>query len=192
MDLEAAVQTMLNGRIVRVAHAVEFQFDSPVYLWNGFRNVTTPDGKTWTAIGGLGSIDGMDEDDSNMQSTELRLTLSGADPSLLQTAVSEDREGYVGKLVFVWLIFFDSEWQPIGNPVARKAGIIDGIEVSRHSSDEGPATRTLSVTAQNIFYGRSVPPAAFYTNRDQQIRSPGDRGLQFVSDSQETVIPIPW
>lgn len=191
-EFAAAIDNLLNKRIVRCAHMVELQLSSPFYLWNGFRNVTTSDGKTWNGIGGLGSIEGMEEDDSNMQSTEVRLMLSGVDANFLQMAISEDRELYVGKLLIIWLTFFDEDWQPIEAPVARKAGIIDGITVSRSSTDEGPSRRTLAMVAQNLFYGRSTPPAAFYSPRDQDIRSPGDLGLNFVSDSMETVIPIPW
>jgi len=191
-DFPAAIQNMLNGRTVRVAHMVELLLDSPKRMWNGFRDVTTSDGKTWNGLGGLGSITGLEEDDTNMQSTELRLTVSGVDAALLQTAIAEDRALYIGKLIIIWLVFFDEEWQPIETPIARKAAIIDGVDVSRHSSDEGPSVRSLSMVAQNLFYGRSLPPAAFYSNRDQQIRSPGDRGFEFVSDSIETVIPVPW
>lgn len=191
MELIETEQTLLNGRMVRVGHLVELRLGSPAYYWDGFRNITAG-GKRWIAVGRLGAIEGLEEEDDNLQSTELRVTLSGVDSTVLQTAISEDRALYVGKLMIVWLLFFDKEWQPLDTPKARKAGIIDGIEVTRQSAEDGTTVRRLALVAQNIFYGRSTPPASFYSNRDQQFRFPGDRGLDQVSDVQERVVPVPW
>lgn len=191
-DFSQTIHDILDGRVVRVGHLVEFWFGSPQRLWNGFRNIKTSDDKVWYGIGGLGSISGLEDEHDNLQSTEMRLVVSGVDSALLQTAISEDRSLYVGKLVIVYLLFFNKDWQPLDLPVARKAGIIDGIDVSHVGNEDGTRTRTIGVTAQNIFFGRSVPPAAYYSNRDQQFRKPGDRGLEFISDSMDTVIQIPW
>lgn len=190
-DLSNAINNMLNGRIVRVGHLVEFQFSQPKYVWNGDRQLEAG-GKTWEAFRRLGSIEGLEEEADNLQSTELKFVLSGVDSALLRTAVSEDRSTYVGKLVIVWLCFFDEEWQVIEDPIAFKAGIMDRVEVSLSTDDNGVSTRRVSLTAQNIFYGRSIPPYAYYTARDQQLRHPGDRGLEFVNELIEKVIPVPW
>lgn len=191
-DLSASIQEMLNGRLVRVGHLCEFRVDDPKYLWDGHRTLDTLDGKTWEAARQLGSIDGLEEEDDNLQSSEMKFTLSGVDAELLQSAVAVDRSLYIGRLAFVWLQFFDADWQPLDNPVAYKCRIIDGIEVSHSVSDDGPEERSLSLTAQNMFYGRSTPPASNYSPRDQQFRSPGDRGLEFVSDVVKQQIHVPW
>jgi hypothetical protein len=181
---------MLNGRRVRAAYLVELQFDQPRYLWNGFRTLEAG-GRQWFGLRKLGSIEGLDEQEDGLQSTELRLAISGGDAAFLQLAISEERSTYVGKLVIVWIVFFDEDWQVIDEPFAFKAGIIDGIEVSRRQ-DGDRAIRTLSVTAQNIFYGRSTPPASNFSDLDQKYRYPGDRGLEQASDAVETVIQVPW
>ncbi len=186
-----AIQTILNGRMVRVGHSVEFQFDSPQYLWNGARQITTSDGKIWTAARHLCSIDGLDEEDDNLQASEITMTISGVDDSLLQTAVAEDRATYIGSLILTKLQFFDEDWQLQDDPFARNASIIDGIEISWATNDDGTARRVLSVKASNIFYGRSTPPASNYSDRDQQFRSPGDRGMQFTGNADEE-IEVPW
>ena len=190
--LSTAIQNMLNGRIVRVGHLVEFQFDSPKYLWNGSRTIITSDGKVWVGLGQLGSIDGLEEEDDNLQASDVRFSLSGVDDALLQAAVAEDRSTYVGRLVLTKLHFFDEDWQLLDDPIARNASILEGIEVSWSANDDGTHTRVLTATATNIFYGRSVPPAGNYSNRDQQFRSPGDRGLEGVGAAAETIIPVPW
>jgi len=195
-DLAAAIQEMFNGRIVRVGHLVEFQFDetsdmAPLYLWNGSRTIEV-DGNDYVGLRELGSIDGLEEEDDNLQASEVQFSLSGVDDAILQTAVAADRGLYVGRLVFTKLQFFDADWQLLGDPIARNASIIDGIEVSWASNDDGTQTRVLTATATNIFYGRSTPPAGNYTSSDQQFRSPGDRGFEFISSLTRSVIRVPW
>lgn len=195
-DLSAAIQEMLNGRIVRVGHLVELQFDTtsniaPVYLWNGSRTINVG-GNDYVGRRELLSIDGLEEEGDNLQASELRISVSGVEPGLLQAAVSEDRGSYVGRPALVKLHFFDQDWQLLGDPIARNASIIDGIEIDWSANDDGSQTRPLTVTAQNMFYGRSVPPAGNYSNRDQQFRSPGDRGFEFVGNVPGRVTQVPW
>lgn len=194
MSLSSTIQTLLEGRTVRCAHLVEFCFAGQARrLWNGNYKITAG-GHDWFGIRKLGSIEGLD-DDGALQSSELKFTVSGVDTRLLAMAVSENRAGYIGEIAKVWLCFFDEDWQVIqddGNPVARAAGIIDGVEVSRQPMEGGGTQRIITLTAQNIFYARNIPPASFFTNRDQDIRFPGDRGLSYVGDLVETNIPFPW
>jgi len=195
-DLSAAIQEMLNGRLVRVGHLVELQFETtsniaPVYLWNGLRTINVG-GNDYVGLRELGSIDGLEEEGDNLQATELRLSVSGVDPGLLNAAIAEDRGSFIGKLAFVRLQFFDADWQLLGDPIERNASIIDGIEIDWSVNDDGSQTRALTVTAQNIFYGRSVPPAGNYSNRDQQFRSPGDRGFEYVGNVPGRVTQVPW
>ncbi len=185
------VVTLLSQRALRVAHLVQFDFlTTPKYLWNGFHDLTTG-GHTYQGLRKLGAIDGL-EDQADMTATQLKFTLSGVDAVVLALAIGEDRDEYVGRMVTVWLQFFDSDWQKKGDPIARAAGIIDGIEISRARDQDGASIRTLTLTAENIFYGRGIPPAGNYTDRDQQFRFPGDRGLSFVNEVQNTVIQVPW
>lgn len=191
MALSETIQALLEGRTVRVAHLVEFCFDGQARrLWNGSYKITTG-GHDWFGIRKLGSIEGL-EHDGDLQSAELKFSVSGVDSRLLAMAVSENPEGYIGEIVKVYYQFFDEDWQLLDDPVARAAGIIDGVEVTRQPMEGGGTRRVITITAQNIFYGRGIPPASFFTNSDQQQRFPGDRGLSYLSELQDTNIPFPW
>lgn len=192
------IRAMLKGRTVRMAHMVELDFDTtsgfaPAYLWNGSRDIVSG-GKTWVGMRQLGSITGLDET-VNGVATEIKAGLSGVDAALMQLAVSENKAHYVGRLLRVWLQFFDADFQmpaPLDEPYARAAGLMDGMEVSRQQRDDGATVRTVSVTASNIFAGRRQSPYGYWTDRDQKARHPGDRGLEFVTQLQSAEIPIPW
>lgn len=192
MSLSATIQTLLEGRTVRVAHLVEFCFRSQARrLWNGSYQLRAG-GHDWFGLSKLGSIEGI-EDDGGLQAQEMKFSISGVDSRLLAVAVSEDRADYIGAHVKVYYNFFGEDWQNLeDDPVARAAGIIDGLEVTRQPMEGGGTRRVISLTAQNIFYGRVIPPASFFTNRDQGQRFPGDRGLSYVGDLVETNIPFPW
>jgi hypothetical protein len=190
--LSETISALLDGRTVRCAHLVELCFTTQARrLWNGSYKITTVDGHDWFGLRKLGSIEGL-ENEGDFQAQELKFTISGVDSRLLALAISEDRSEYIGRHVKVFYQFFDSDWSLLDAPVARAAGIIDGFEVTRQPMEPAGTRRVITLTAQNIFYGRGSPPASFYTNTDQNIRFPGDRGLAYLSELQDTNIPFPW
>jgi hypothetical protein len=191
------VVALLSARALRVAYLVQFDFKTtPQYLWNGHYPLTWPlvGGPTWQGLRQLGGIEGLEEA-ADMTATQMKFMLSGVSAATLAIAVGNDRDEYVGRQVTVWLQFFDSDMQPKGNPIARAAGIMDGLEISRArdgDQDKQNSVRVLTLTAESIFYGRGIAPAGNYTERDQKFRSEGDRGLDFVEEVQNTVIQVPW
>jgi hypothetical protein len=189
--VDPAVVDLLDARQLQVAHLVQMDFlSTPVYLWNGHHDLTVG-GHTWSGLRKLGGIEGLEES-SDLTATQMKFTLSGVDANVLALAIGGAREEYVGRIVTVWLQFFDADWQPVGDPIARSAGIMDGINISRSRDSDEQSVRTLTLTAENIFFGRGVPPAGNYTDRDQKFRHSGDRGLEFVNEVQNTVVQIPW
>jgi hypothetical protein len=191
MALSATIAALLAGRTVRCAHLVEFCFDGQARrLWNGNYKITTG-GHDWFGERKLGAIDGIEGGSGDLAAAQLKITMSGVDDRLLAMAVSANRAGYVGEIAKAFYQFFDEDWQVLDDPVACAAGIIDGVETSRSQAENG-TTRTVSVTATNIFYGRGLPPASFFTNADQQQRFPGDRGLSYLSEIININIPFPW
>lgn len=189
--VSSVIQTLLAGRTVRVAHLVEFEFCTQVRrLWNGHYILTTSDSKEWFPLRKLGKIEGLDSN-SDLSASEMRFSVSGVDSRFLQIAITEDRSEYVNQLVRVWLQFFDEDWAILNAPVAHATGLMDGVEVTCVESD-GAWHRVIGINAQNLFAGRGLPPYSSYTARDQQLRVPGDRGLEPVTETVETIIPQPW
>lgn len=189
----STIAAALQCRTVRFGYLVELQvLPKTIYFWNGNGSLVTG-GHTWLGLAQLGQIEGLEES-LNGQSAPMRVTLSGASITgkLLKLATQENQAAYVGKLLRIWLQFFDADWALLDNPYALAAGIIDGISVSRSESGDSSIIRSLAVTAENIFFGRRIPPNGYYTDSDQQQRFPGDRGLEFIPSLQDRTISVPW
>lgn len=197
MTYSAVIQARLDGRRVNVAPLVEFCFLSgPRRVWPGNYTLAAG-GHLWFGLNKLGA--GMEiADVGDLEAGEMKFFVSGVDERFLELftiAAGESREEYVGKHVRVYEQYFDEDWQKLDDPQAVTAGIMDaiGIDSQPIESDGVHYTqRIISITAQNIFYGRSNSSASFYTMQDQQRRSPGDRGLEHKTGLVEVNIETPW
>lgn len=197
MALPAVIQAMLDGRTVRVVPLVEFCFKSgPRRVWPGSYKLTTG-GHDWFGLNKLGA--GMEiSDPGDLEAGEMKFFVSGVDDRFLELftlAATESREEYAGRHVRVYEQYFDEDWQKLDEPQAATAGIMDSIGIdSRPIEIDGAhyTQRVISITAQNIFHGRSGTSASFYTNQDQQRRSSGDRGLEYKDQLVEVNIETPW
>lgn len=194
-DFGDVINAYVEGRKVNMRPLALFDFrDAPAAFWGGEYPLTSG-GRTWIGLGAIAAIDGLDQA-ATLDSSMMTFTLSGVEKatsgqSLIDMVKSVDRAQYVNRLATVFLQFFDEDWQPLNDPYAIKAGIMTNMPVSRSRTKDG-FLRTISLTANNIFYGRGVAPASRYTDRDQQKRHPGDLGLQFIPTLQNKQIPVPW
>ncbi len=194
-DFGATINAYLQGRQVNMRPLALFDFrDGEEPLWGGEYDLTVG-GRTWRGLGNIASVEGLDQA-ATLESSAMTFTLSGvekpgADLSFLALAVSSDKANYVRRLVTVYLQFFDEMWQALDEPFALKAGFMGQASVSRARAGYG-YVRTISLPAYNIFLGRGVAPYSTYTDRDQQKRFPGDKGLQFIPSLQAKQIPVPW
>lgn len=173
----AAIQAQLERKMVRVAQLVEFHFlDAVKRVWTGFGD-TTIGGHVWQGTNELGSITGISQarDGSAEQAT---FSLSGVAADLLAKAVG-DPEQYTQRPVKVFLQFFDDDWQPLDSPQAIWLGYMDTLQITR-TGDDGP-TRTITMTAENVFANRARPPYGSYSDSDQQARYSGDKGCERVA-----------
>ena len=172
----------MSTRDVRVAFLTELQFLSETaYVWNGHYKLTSG-GHEWLPMHGIGSIEGLGTS-SDAQSEAITMTIAGIpdqEPDILALALSQSVEANQ-QLVKIYIQFFDTDWQPIGNPVMMWFGFMQPPKVSRDISDpiQGPI-QSITVTAENAFFNRSRPPYGRNTDRDQQARYPGDKFFQFT------------
>lgn len=183
----AAIQAQLERKLVRAALLVEFHFlDGVKRVWRGFGDATI-NGHVWQGTNELGSITGLSQarDGSAEQAT---FSLSGVAADLLAKAVG-DPDQYAQRPVKVFLQFFDDAWQPLDSPQAIWVGYMDTLSITR-TGDDGQ-TRTITMTAENVFANRARPPYGTYSNSDQQGRYPGDKGCERVADLVNAEIDWP-
>jgi len=173
---------------VRVGTLVDFEFGGtppdagPVYLWNGF-GTRVFGGKTYWGSGDLGAIDGLEEA-RNPVSHQVTFSLSGVPDSpadILARALAE-ADNIQGRLAIVSLQLFDGAWQPTGSAIPIYFGICmpPRVELQPATETQG-ARRTLQLPTENLFHGRGRPAAGRYTDREQQMRFPGDRFCEYTA-----------
>ena len=183
----------LSAGTVRCDLLCTFDFASGVVrAWNGTTDLTV-DGNTYKAMRGYGRIEGLGLSGGTL-SEAVTLTLDGLPDmplTFLASALAETSE-VDQRMLTISLQLFDNDWQPVGVPIPLFHGFMQPPAVSRSQMHgvEG-ATQTITLTAENIFFGRSRPPHGRNTDRDQQARSPGDKFFGFVSSLLQKTIKYP-
>lgn len=189
MNFSNAAKVQMAGGTVRASLLVELQFLSGnAWLWEGGGQIKTLDGRTWQGTGGLGSVEGVSQS-VNGVAPEVRFVLSGVDAEFALKAKGESEE-YLYRPALVYIQFFDEAWQCLDNPYALMFLRMTGLDVRFESADQGRVYE-VGVTAETPFAVRRRPPFGYLTDRDQQLRHPGDRGLERVAgiDNKNIIWP---
>lgn len=175
---------------VRIATLAVFDFASGVKRYhNGFGGLTLG-GNDYDGLGEIATIEGLEETRS-AESHAVTVRASGVDATFLAKALAETSE-VDGRVLAISGQLFDADLAPIGDPLLWWAGYMQPPRIERSEPDEfSNATQAVSITAENIFYGRHRPPAGRYTDREQQNRFPGDRFCERVAELVSKTINWP-
>lgn len=185
------IAAALAGEVVGVARLVEFdlQTGDDLRFWEGAGWLDSVDGKRWAGAGELLSISEITIGQSG-EAPEVRIGLSGVDVETFAATVGETPAA-AGRTVRIYLQYFaqigGGSIRPTDAPVLLWQGTARSFEFAA----DGPATRRISATCESRFALRSRPPYGAYTDRDQQSRFPGDRGLEFVSTLTNKTVTWP-
>jgi hypothetical protein len=170
----------LDDPSLPLAVLIDMTLTSPLRLCTGGWNLTYG-GNTYSAVGGLGSVEPTTE--STGQPKGLRFTLSGVPSSMISLALAEPVQG---KTVNVYVAIFDPATYTILDAALEWNGTLDTMVIS-----EDGATATITVNAEHagIDLLRAVPVR--YTDMDQQRLFTGDLGFQYVTDQADQTIVWP-
>jgi hypothetical protein len=172
--LPATLAAALAGREVRYTLLVRFDFTTETKrVFLGFGTLEAG-GYQWAGIGELVSVDGLSSR-ADTAAEPMTFNLSGISADLLAKA-RESADEVKGNPCSTYLQFFDSDWQALDDPLPLRGGIMDTLRYDA----TGPDQRALTLSAEGIFASRRSPPFGRYTDRDQNARFPGDRGLEFI------------
>lgn len=176
MSLPTEATDVIVSREATAALLVELVFNngSPPEtkrLWNGFGKLKTLDAKEWDGLGELLSIDGLSPSFS-ASAPASRVGVSGVSTDVLAAAV--DATLYRDQPLIIYLQPFQDR-ALYGNPIPIALRFMKSLELTR---DAG--TRTISVNCEGPYTGRRRPPAAWYSNSDQDKRHPGDKFCERV------------
>lgn len=180
-----SVQTMLEGKEVRTSMGVRFDFASTTTrIWLGQGSITHG-GLEWLGMGRLASIEGMQM--SPMLSTDpINMTLSGVDAMLMNEVRNQATE-IRGRTCGLYLLMFDSNWQPLDDPYLIEQYLMDKAS---YTVDGETSTMSISLIAEPLFASKYIPQSSFVTDQDQKSQYPGDRIFERVAlmAGRQTVI----
>jgi hypothetical protein len=170
----STIATALKKNVVRCDLLVFFDFaTTPMYLWQGFGTLHTTDGNAWQGIGQLGQISDLESTIAGTSPTA-SFRLSGVDPAILAEALNTSEEVY-GRDVNVYMQFFDESFNCLDDPYVVWAGTMDVMHVKQTAD-----TCVVELTAESIFFRRSLPPLGNLSDRDQRRFYPGDASLAIM------------
>lgn len=175
-SLTAGTLAQLSQGKVAVALFVEVDFaDATSYLWSGLGPIAW-NAHTWLGVGKFGKVSDVTER-TGVQADGITLTLSGVPQDMLDEALLQCRQG---RPVKVWFGFLDAAGAVIADPYQTFAGRMDVPII-----DEGAETATVSITVENRLIDLQRSRERRYTDDDQKIDYPTDRGFEYVASLQE-------
>lgn len=170
------VDAVLNNRTIRAALLAKFEFATGTdRVWAGFGNRVMGDGYSYKGMGKFGSVDGLSAR-NDLAAEPMTFKLSGVWPELV-TIAKQSADDVKGRLCTVSVQFFEDDWSPLDQPIALRSAVMDQMQYQA----TGPDQRNISLTAEGLFAARGQAPFAYYTDRDQNARFAGDRGLEGVA-----------
>jgi hypothetical protein len=187
------IAAKLAGRTVAATLLVFMDFrDTPRRFWTGFGTLNAG-GHEWMGTGDLISIDGLDQP-LGTAAPKMTFQLSGIDSGLV-TLARQASDRVKDRRVTVYIQFFDvtptdagtQPWSTLDQPYAVATGIMDQMTFSA----QGPSERGITLTAESPWVNRRRPAYGLYTDRDQNARFPGDRGLEQVPNLVQKTIRWP-
>ncbi|KKK59465.1 hypothetical protein LCGC14_3034130, partial [marine sediment metagenome] len=149
----------------------KFEFDSgELRLWNGFRDLIF-NSETYTGSGSFLAISKVEET-QNLKASNLTLTLTGINASIISIAITED---YQGRPFTMWIGMMDSAGALVGTPLLIFKGEMDVMTLV----DDG-TTATIQLKVENDLVSLNRAKEFRYNDEDQELDFPGDRIFEFI------------
>lgn len=159
---------------------VEMKFDSDtVRIWNGSGPIIH-ETNTFTGLGDLGQISQV------VSSIETRpfsisIEVSGiiGDKDMIAKAESED---VIGRPISIWVGYLDANYVLISDPVLEFRGRMDTMSILLGT------TISVAITAESRLTDWRRTNVKRFTNADQILDFPLDKGYEFATDALERTI----
>ncbi len=171
-----------------IAYFVEFDLETPVYAWSGLAPFEYQ-GKKYLPAGPIGAIT-QTRKTRRVEINALQVGYNVADDvgnyqDFVRAVLASRKEDISGRA-------FRSYWAVYGD-----TGIIGGLRPrdrgfgSHVGTNIVPGQVTIAANIEPVIGGAVQKSAAFLSDADHQIRQPGDRFLEFVSQ-QAAGLAISW
>lgn len=169
------ISAHLAGREIGAALLTHAEFRENERRWWDGNGDLVLGGHTWQGTGTLIQIEGL-EQPVGTTAPKTTFSISGANAEMV-TLARQASDRVKGRRIRVYIQFWDlTDWMPLDEPYAIWTGQMDQMKYGA----EGPTNRSITLTAETLWVNRKLPPYGLYTDRDQNARYPGDRGLEQV------------
>jgi hypothetical protein len=177
--LSSEMQAVATAELVRPIYLIDMEFTSAsIFFWSGVGNLTF-NGNDYIGAGDLLNIGSVSET-AELQANGATVTLTGIKQSLVTIARDEP---YQGRVLSIRLGALDDSGDLIASPVIIFSGFMDVMTIS----DSGDSS-TISISVENKLIAFERSSVRRYTNEDQKIDHPSDKGFEFVTKIQEKEI----
>lgn len=198
-DLLSSIVTNLEAAEVKPLFAVELYFDTQtIYMWTGLGDLVFG-GNTYIGTGQFLEISELQET-AEIAAKGATITLSGIPSELISLAISEPYQGRKCKIYFglldanqQFLTLEDGSYllNEDGSRIDVTAGDKDALSevfsgyIDQMSIEEGADTSVMIMNVESRLIDLERQRIFRYTDQNQKIRYPNDRGLEFVEDLQD-------
>ena len=176
--IDTAISNRLGADEQTMFFAVKAEFDTDdIRVWSGNDDLTV-DSETYTGAGSLLAISGVEED-LELKSSGLTISLSGMDTTVLNYALTEN---YQNRPIAVFLGFLMGG----SNESAGELTLFKGRMTSLTVNDT-PEGATVTIDCENRLVDLNRPSNLRYTLESQQFLHNGDTGfnrVQQLADKQ--------
>lgn len=165
----------------------------PARLWLGIGDcragidADNGDGEIYSGLGEIINLPAFQQL-INGVAERVEFKLSGVAQRAVQLAASE-ADDVKGVPLLVGLGVFDDDWQPVAQPTWLRRYTVDFLSIEQDSGPEG-AVRTISLSCRSFLTARRRPGLSYFTDAEQQARSPGDRFCERAVHYSNDVIKV--
>jgi len=152
--------------------------DTPLRLWTG-RGALTWNGFDWFGAGQLLDCSPVEEV-SDIRAVSFTVSLSGLAPGIVDLAENSIRSGKPGR---TWLALFDVNDTVIPDPYPLRRGKFDTDTIVRNGD-----MCTVTVQYESVLSSLDRAHDRRWTDADQKLDYPNDRGFEYVSGLQDKVL----
>lgn len=184
MTLSEAELAALDSGVQHIGVFFRLAVDPVLRLWLGVGdiepglNALEGSGVTYNGAGKLRDVPSLQQL-INGQASRVTFTLSGVSDDILALAESADEVKL--KSCSIGFAIMDRNWQLIGEVHWLWRGIADFLAMDLTGSADGTITKTAALQVGSQMTGRRRRGLSYFTDQDQQTRSPGDRCCERVT-----------
>ncbi len=177
--LDSSIVNRLGADEQAIFIAVKAEFDSgDVRVWSGVDDLTI-NSETYTGAGDLLAI-GEIEEDIDLSSKGISISLSGMDTTVLNIALTES---YQNRFVTIFLGYVMGGTNEVAGVVTLFKGRITTLTVN-----DNPAGATISIDAESRLIDLERPSNLRYTKESQNFLHSGDTGFNRIASIQDKEI----